>query len=93
MGNIIGRWTGANAAKGAQQFADAMATQSQQLAQQTVSGAQQQEAQAQADQGQQLALLAGQQAKQDLAAANVNAPSIGRAIMGYVRRTSSTLGG
>ncbi len=55
--------------------------------------AQQQEASAQSDQGQQLALLSKQQAVADNSAAAMNAPGIGRAIMGFTRRTSGTMGG
>jgi len=55
--------------------------------------AQMQEAQAQSNQGRQLALLSQQQAKEDLAAADMNAPGIGRAMMGFNRRAAATLGG
>ena len=52
-----------------------------------------QEANAQSDQGRQLALLSGSQAKTDQATAAMDGPNIGRAIMGFSRRTAGTLGG
>ncbi len=52
-----------------------------------------QEAGAQSDQGRQLALLSSQQAQSDNASAAMNAPGIGRAILGFARRTAGTLGG
>lgn len=55
--------------------------------------AQQQEALAQSDQGRQLALLSKQSATSDVATAAMNAPGIGRQMMGYNRRVGGTLGG
>jgi hypothetical protein len=51
---------------------------------------------AQSDQGRQLALLSRQDAQTDDASAAMNAPGIGRAMLGFNRRTSGasgTLGG
>lgn len=93
MSNVIGSLTGANKAKAAQQQASAMSALALTQAQSSAQAAQAQEAQAQSDQGQQLALLAKQQATTDNSAASLSAPGIGRAVMGYQRRTSGTLGG
>ncbi len=51
------------------------------------------EATAQSDQGRQLALLSKQDATNDNSQAAMNAPGIGRAMLGFTRRTSGTLGG
>ena len=53
----------------------------------------QQEASAQSDQGRQLALLSKTQAQTDDAAAAMNGPGVGRAMLGFTRRTAGTLGG
>lgn len=55
--------------------------------------AQQQEAVAQSDQGRQLALLSQTQAQSDNASAAMSAPGVGRAMLGYSRRSAGTLGG
>ena len=52
-----------------------------------------QEASAQSDQGRQLALLSKTQAASDDSAAAMDGPGIGRAMLGYTRRTAGTLGG
>ena len=93
MSNVIGSLTGANKAKAAQQQASAMSALALTQAQSSAQAAQAQEAQAQSDQGQQLALLSKNQAVADNASAAINQQGIGRAILGFNRRSSGTLGG
>lgn len=90
MTNLVSKWTGSAGAEKAAQNAAWTSEVQAQLAQ---NASQAQEARAQSDQGQQLALLSRQQAIADNSAAAASGPRIGRAIMGYERRTKGTLGG